>query len=161
MHDNPHCQFHQLIDITALDYPNQEQRFEVVYHLLSHTYNKRLRIKLHTNGETPVPSVASIYPCANWYEREVWDLFGIPFSGHPDLRRIMTDYTFTGHPLRKDFPLSGYMQVRYDVQQGRVAYEPVTLAQNHRQFDFVSPWEGMLHPRLPGDEKTTLEEVNP
>jgi NADH-quinone oxidoreductase subunit C len=156
LHDNPDCLFHQLVDITAVDYPQDEQRFEVVYHLLSHVHNRRIRIKVRTSEGTPMPSVFSVFPCANWYEREVWDLFGIPFAEHPDLRRILTDYNFSGHPLRKDFPLSGYTQVRFDKEEGRVAYEPVKLEQNFRHFDFISPWEGMLHPRrLPGDEKAS------
>ncbi len=152
LRDDPNCQFSCLIDVTAVDYPEREQRFDVVYNLLSVKQNQRIRIKLHTDEDTPVPSVVSAFPSANWFEREVWDLFGVFFSDHPDLRRIMTDYGFEGHPLRKDFPLTGYVEVRYDDEQRRVVYEPVKLTQEFRTFDFLSPWEGMT-PILPGDEK--------
>ncbi|HSR71193.1 MAG TPA: NADH-quinone oxidoreductase subunit C [Kiloniellales bacterium] len=151
LRDDQNCQFKQLTDITAADYPDREARFEVVYNLLSIRHNQRIRVKLPTDEASPVPSVTGVYSSANWYEREVWDLFGVFFSDHPDLRRIMTDYGFEGHPLRKDFPLTGYVEVRYDEDQKRVIYEPVKLTQEFRTFDFMSPWEGILH--LPGDEK--------
>ncbi len=151
LRDDQNCQFKQLMDITAVDYPDREQRFEVVYNLLSVKHNQRIRVKLPADAETPVPSVVGVFSSANWFEREVWDLFGIVFDDHPDLRRILTDYGFEGHPLRKDFPLTGYVEVRYDEEQKRVVYEPVRLTQEFRTFDFVSPWEGILH--LPGDEK--------
>ncbi len=144
LHDHPQCRFHQLTDITAVDYPQREKRFEMVYHLLSHEHNNRLRIKVFLGEETFVPSVSSVFPSANWYEREVWDMFGIMFQDHPDLRRILTDYNFSGHPLRKDFPLSGHVQVRFDEDLSRVVYEPVNLDQSYRTFDFETPWEGIL-----------------
>lgn len=144
LRDNKRCQFKQLIDICAIDYPESAQRFEVIYHLLSVSHNQRTRVKVITDGMTPLPSVTGIYACANWYEREVWDMMGIPFTDHPDLRRLLTDYNFEGHPLRKDFPLTGFYEVRYDEEAQRVAYEPVTLAQSYRTFDFLSPWEGMM-----------------
>ncbi len=144
--------FQQLIDITAVDWPQRPQRFEVVYHLLSMTRNIRLRLKIATDEVVPVPSVMSVYPNADWYEREVFDMFGVLFSGHPDLRRILTDYGFEGHPLRKDFPMTGHVEVRYDEEQKRVVYEPVRLMQEYRKFDFLSPWEGAQYV-LPGDEK--------
>lgn len=151
LRDDVRCQFKLLMDVTAVDWPERVNRFDVVYNLLSIRYNQRVRIKVHANEETLVPSLCSIYSTANWFEREVWDMFGVLFSGHPDLRRILTDYGFEGHPLRKDFPLSGYVEVRYDEEQKRVVYEPVTLTQEFRRFDFLSPWE------LPGDEKATKE----
>ena len=151
LRDDQNCQFKQLVDVTAVDYPDREERFEVVYNLLSHTHNQRLRVKLGTDETTPVASVASVHNAAAWFEREAWDMYGVFFSGHPDLRRLLTDYGFEGHPLRKDFPLTGYVEVRYDETQKRVVYEPVQLTQDFRNFDFMSPWEGMLH--LPGDEK--------
>jgi len=144
LRDDPNCQFKQLMDICGVDYPEREERFEVVYHLLSLRQNHRARIKICTDADTPVPSVANIFSSAGWWEREAWDLFGILFSGHPDLRRILTDYGFEGHPLRKDFPLTGHVEVRYDDEQKRVVYEPVKLTQEFRSFDFMSPWEGML-----------------
>ena len=150
LRDDQNCQFKQLVDVTAVDYPDRDPRFDVVYNLLSLKHNHRLRVKLATNADTPVPSVCAVFSSANWSEREVWDLFGLFFSDHPDLRRILTDYGFEGHPLRKDFPLTGYVEVRYDEDQKRVVYEPVKLTQEFRSFDFVSPWEGMLH--LPDDE---------
>ena len=160
--DNPHCQFKVLIDICGVDYPDESPRFKVVYHLLSLEHNKRIRVKLAVSSDTPVPSVTSIFQCANWYEREIWDLYGILFSAHPDLRRILTDYNFEGHPFRKDFPLTGYVEVRYSDDEKRVVYEPVKLAQDFRSFDFLSPWEGMVRPsgdtsigNLPGDEKAS------
>ena len=144
LRDDQNCQFKQLVDITAVDFPDRSPRFDVVYNLLSLKHNQRIRIKLATDAGTPVPSVASVYSSANWFEREVWDLFGLFFSDHPDLRRILTDYGFEGHPLRKDFPLTGYVEVRYDEDQKRVVYEPVKLTQEFRSFDFESPWEGIL-----------------
>ncbi|NDE90889.1 MAG: NADH-quinone oxidoreductase subunit C [Alphaproteobacteria bacterium] len=147
--------FETIMDVTAVDYPERAERFEVVYSLLSLTKNVRLRVKLYTDEQKAVPSIESIYPAANWYEREVYDLYGVLFSGHPDLRRIMTDYGFEGHPLRKDFPLSGYVEVRYDNDQKRVIYEPVKLTQDFRNFDTLSPWEGMTKVQLPGDEKAS------
>jgi NADH-quinone oxidoreductase subunit C len=146
------CQFEVLIDICGVDYPEREQRFEVVYHLLSPRRNQRIRVKCTTDEDAPVPSVVDVYPAANWFEREAYDMYGILFSGHPDLRRILTDYGFQGHPLRKDFPLTGYVEVRYDDAQKRVVYEPVKLTQEFRSFDFMSPWEGTDYV-LPGDEK--------
>jgi len=152
LRDDTNCQFRQLMDICGVDYPGRERRFEVVYHLLSLRHNQRIRVKLSTDESTPVPSVTGVFSAAGWWEREAWDLYGILFSGHPDLRRILTDYGFEGHPLRKDFPLTGHVEVRYDDEQKRVVYEPVKLTQEFRSFDFLSPWEGM--PRvLPGDEK--------
>lgn len=147
--------FQQLLDLCGVDFPDREERFEVVYHLLSLTRNERLRIKVSTDEVKPVPSVISVYPCANWFEREAFDMYGMLFEGHPDLRRLLTDYGFQGHPLRKDFPMTGYVEVRYDDEQKRVVYEPVKLTQEYRNFDFLSPWEGAEYPLdiLPGDEK--------
>ncbi|MDP3371946.1 MAG: NADH-quinone oxidoreductase subunit C [Candidatus Paracaedibacteraceae bacterium] len=142
LNDHHKCKFKQLIDITAVDYPSHAQRFEVVYHLLSLSENVRLRIKINVAEGVSVPTSIQVFSCANWYEREIWDLFGIAFMDHPDLRRILTDYNFSGHPLRKDFPLTGYTQVRYCEKEGRVIYEPVYLQQEYRSFDFLSPWEG-------------------
>ena len=142
--DNGQCQFKQLIDICSIDYPDRPQRFAVVYHLLSVRHNQRVRIKVSTDGIVPLSSVTGIYACANWYEREVWDMMGIPFADHPDLRRLLTDYNFEGHPLRKDFPLTGFYEVRYDEEAKRVVYDPVSLPQDYRTFDFLSPWQGML-----------------
>ncbi len=144
--------FHQLIDICGADYPKRAERFDVVYHLLSLTHNLRLRVKVMTDESAPVPSIREIYPCADWYEREAFDMYGMMFSGHPDLRRLLTDYGFSGHPLRKDFPMTGHVEVRYDEEQKRVVYEPVKLVQEYRKFDFMSPWEGATY-ILPGDEK--------
>ena len=152
LRDDSNCQFRQLMDICGVDYPGRERRFEVVYHLLSLRQNQRIRVKLSTDESTPVPSVTGVFSAAGWWEREAWDLYGILFSGHPDLRRILTDYGFEGHPLRKDFPLTGHVEVRYDDEQKRVVYEPVKLTQEFRSFDFLSPWEGMPTV-LPGDEK--------
>ncbi|MGX0902125.1 NADH-quinone oxidoreductase subunit C [Roseovarius sp. MBR-79] len=146
------CAFSTLVDITAVDYPERPKRFDVVYHLLSMYQNHRIRLRVATREEDMVPSITAAYPAANWFEREVFDMFGILFSGHPDLRRILTDYGFRGHPLRKDFPTTGYTEVRYDEAQKRVVYEPVKLVQEYRQFDFMSPWEGAQY-ILPGDEK--------
>jgi NADH-quinone oxidoreductase subunit C len=140
------------MDVCGADYPTRDERFDVVYNLLSIRYNLRVRVKVTTDEDTAVPSVTSIFSAAGWFERETWDLFGIYFDGHPDLRRIMTDYGFEGHPLRKDFPLTGYVELRYDDEQKRVVYEPVKLTQDFRSFDFLSPWEGMQG-QLPGDEK--------
>ncbi len=152
LRDNSNCLFKMLVDITAADYPDREKRFEVVYNLLSLRLNQRIRVKVATDEATPVPSATGVYSAANWYERETWDLFGVMFADHPDLRRILTDYGFDGHPLRKDFPLTGFVEVRYDEAEKRVVYEPVRLAQEFRRFDFMSPWEG-AHYVLPGDEK--------
>ncbi|MGA0393597.1 MAG: NADH-quinone oxidoreductase subunit C [Rhodospirillales bacterium] len=157
LRDEPNCQFKQLVDVCGVDFPERQNRFDVVYNLLSLTQNQRIRVKIETDAASPVPSVTGVFSAANWYERETWDLFGIPFSDHPDLRRIMTDYGFEGHPLRKDFPLTGYVEIRYDDEQKRVVYEPVKLTQEFRNFDFLSPWEG-VDVRLPGDEKAEPQE---
>jgi len=146
------CQFISIIDICGADYPSRQRRFDVVYHLLSPRQNQRIRVKVEADEETLVPSATAVYPGADWYERETYDLYGVLFTGHPDLRRILTDYGFEGHPLRKDFPLTGFVEVRYDDEVKRVVYEPVRLAQEFRQFDFLSPWEGTDYV-LPGDEK--------
>jgi NADH-quinone oxidoreductase subunit C len=153
LRDDKECLFEVLIDICGVDYPERERRFDVVYHLLSPRKNQRIRVKCETDADTPVPSVVDVFPAANWYERETYDMYGILFSGHPDLRRILTDYGFQGFPLRKDFPLTGYVEVRYDDDQKRVIYEPVKLTQEFRSFDFESPWEGTDYV-LPGDEKS-------
>ena len=152
LRDDPGCKFNILIDLCGVDYPSRLKRFDVVYHLLSMSENARVRVKCETDAETPVPSIVALFPVADWFEREAYDMYGILFSGHPDLRRILTDYGFTGFPLRKDFPLTGYMEVRYDDEQKRVVYEPVQLVQEFRDFDFMSPWEGAKFV-LPGDEK--------
>lgn len=152
LRDDPECEFASLIDVTAVDYPTREKRFDVVYHLLSMTKNRRVRVKAATDEDGQVPSVVSIFPTANWFERETYDMYGVLFSDHPDLRRILTDYGFAGFPLRKDFPMTGYVEVRYDADQKRVVYEPVKLTQEFRSFDFLSPWEGAEY-ILPGDEK--------
>ena len=152
LHDDSSTLFRMLVDVCGVDYPDREQRFDVVYHLLSLHHNQRLRVKVMTDEETPVPSVSGIYRSAGWFEREAWDMYGIMFADHPDLRRILTDYGFEGHPLRKDFPLTGYVEMRYDDEQKRVVYEPVKLRQDFRNFDFLSPWEGAQE-LLPGDEK--------
>ena len=152
LRDDPGCQFFAFVDVTAVDWPQREKRFDVVYHLLSPTKNWRVRIKVETDENTPVPSIIDVFPGANWFEREVFDLYGVLFSGHPDMRRILTDYGFSGHPLRKDFPLTGFVEVRWDDEQKRVVYDKVRLAQEYRKFDFLSPWEGPEYP-LPGDEK--------
>ena len=146
------CQFSTLIDITAVDHPGRAKRFDVVYHFLSMYQNHRIRLRVQAREEDMIPSITEIHPGANWFEREVFDMFGLLFSGHPDLRRLLTDYGFRGHPLRKDFPTTGYTEVRYDDELKRVVYEPVKLVQEYRQFDFLSPWEG-AHYVLPGDEK--------
>jgi NADH-quinone oxidoreductase subunit C len=152
LRDDPQCRFVCFIDICGADYPAREKRFDVVYHFLAPHHNRRIRVKVETDEVTPVPSLVEVWPAANWFEREAYDLYGILFSGHPDLRRILTDYGFEGHPLRKDFPMTGYVEVRYDDGQGRVVYEPVKLNQEFRNFDFLSPWEGTDYV-LPGDEK--------
>jgi NADH-quinone oxidoreductase subunit C len=154
LRDDLGAQFVSIIDITAVDYPQREKRFDVVYHLLSPKLNRRIRVKAAADEDTPIASATAVYPGADWYEREVYDLFGVLFEGHPDLRRILTDYGFDGHPLRKDFPMTGFVEVRYDDAEKRVRYEPVRLNQEFRQFDFLSPWEG---PPLPGDEKAKDE----
>ncbi|GFZ79643.1 NADH-quinone oxidoreductase subunit C [Elstera cyanobacteriorum] len=155
LRDDAACLFKTCVDVCGVDYPERELRFDVVYHLLSLKKNLRLRVRLETDDATAVPSVTGLWPSAGWYERETWDMYGVFFSGHPDLRRILTDYGFEGHPLRKDFPLTGYVELRYDEEQKRVVYEPVKLTQDFRSFDFMSPWEGMTRDRpvLPGDEK--------
>ncbi len=150
---DPTCRFSTLVDITAVDYPERAKRFDVVYHFLSMYQNQRIRLRLSIREEDMVPSIIGVHPSANWFEREVFDMFGILFSGHPDLRRILTDYGFRGYPLRKDFPTTGYTEVRYDEVEKRVVYEPVSLVQEYRQFDFMSPWEGAEY-ILPGDEKS-------
>ncbi len=152
LRDDTVCQFVSIIDITAVDWPGRERRFDVVYHLLSPRLNQRIRVKLETDEVTPVASLIDVFHGADWYERETYDLYGVLFTGHPDLRRILTDYGFEGHPLRKDFPLTGFVEVRWDDEQKRVMYEPVRLAQEFRTFDFLSPWEGTDYV-LPGDEK--------
>ena len=152
LRDDPQCRFEVLLDICGVDYPARPERFDVVYHLLSPRQNQRIRIKLTTDDKSAVPSVVEVFPAANWFEREAYDMYGILFSGHPDLRRILTDYGFEGYPMRKDFPLTGYVEVRYDDEQKRVVYEPVRLNQEFRSFDFESPWEGTDYV-LPGDEK--------
>ena len=152
LRDDAQCKFISITDICGVDYPERAERFDVVYHLLSPTRNLRIRLKLSTDDATPVPSLTELFPGADWYEREAYDLYGILFSGHPDLRRLLTDYGFDGHPLRKDFPLTGFVEVRYDEERKRVVYEPVKLAQEFRSFDYLSPWEGTDYV-LPGDEK--------
>ena len=149
-----HCEL--LADIAGVDYPDRAERFEVVYNLLSVKHNHRIRVKVATDEDTPVSSIVSLYPVAGWFEREAWDLYGIFFADNPDLRRILTDYGFEGHPLRKDFPLTGFVELRYDAEQRRVVYEPVKLTQDFRSFDFLSPWEGMTDVQLPGDEKAVI-----
>ncbi|MBL0402386.1 NADH-quinone oxidoreductase subunit C [Microvirga aerilata] len=152
LRDDPQCRFVCFIDICGADYPARERRFDVVYHFLAPHHNRRIRVKVETDEVTPVASLNGVFAAANWYEREAYDMYGILFTGHPDLRRILTDYGFEGHPLRKDFPMTGYVEVRYDDGQGRVVYEPVKLSQEFRNFDFLSPWEGTDYV-LPGDEK--------
>jgi NADH-quinone oxidoreductase subunit C len=152
LHDDADCRFVSFIDICGADYPEREKRFDVVYHLLSPYKNSRIRVKVQVDEATEVPSAIPVFPAADWFEREVYDLYGVVFSGHPDLRRILTDYGFSGHPLRKDFPVTGRVEVRYDDEKKRVVYEPVKLVQEMRQFDYLSPWEGTEYV-LPGDEK--------
>jgi len=163
LRDDPACRFQQLIDLCGADYPERPQRFDIVYHLLSMTRNHRVRVKVRTDETTAVPSIVSLFPAADWFEREAFDMFGVFFDGHPDLRRLLTDYGFHGYPLRKDFPMTGYVEVRYDDELKRVVYEPVKLTQEFRQFDFLSPWEGARDAlagtgydyTIPGDEKAT------
>ena len=152
LRDDPRCLFWSIIDVTAVDWPGRERRFDVVYHLLSPKHNVRVRVKIETDEATPVASIIEVFPGADWFEREVYDLYGVVFTGHPDMRRLLTDYGFDGHPLRKDFPLTGFVEVRYDDELKRVVYAPVRLAQEFRNFDFLSPWEGTDYV-LPGDEK--------
>jgi NADH-quinone oxidoreductase subunit C len=152
LRDDPECRFVSLIDLTAVDWPARPDRFDVVYHLLSLKQNLRVRVKFATDAETAAPSASGLFPAANWFEREVFDMYGVLFDGHPDLRRLLTDYGFDGHPLRKDFPLTGHVEVRYDEERKRVVYEPVKLVQEFRTFDYLSPWEGAKYV-LPGDEK--------
>jgi len=153
LRDASACQFTTLVDVTAIDWPEREKRFDLVYHLLSMPQNRRIRVKAQVREGAVAPSIVDVFPNADWLEREIFDMFGVMFSGHPDLRRILTDYGFRGHPLRKDFPTTGYVEVRYDETQKRVVYEPVSLVQEYRQFDFMSPWEGADYV-LPGDEKS-------
>jgi len=157
LRDDANCHFKILADICGVDYPEDEERFEVVYNLLSLTHNLRVRVKVRAGEGDAVPSVVNVFSSADWFEREAWDLYGIYFSDHPDLRRLLTDYGFEGHPLRKDFPLTGYVEIRYDDEQKRVVYEPVKLTQDFRSFDFMSPWEGLPN-RLEGDEKAEAGE---
>ena len=157
LRDDSSCQFKVLVDICGVDYPDRSPRFLVVYNLLSLTHNQRIRVKIQAAEDSPVPSVTAVHKGAGWFEREAWDMYGIMFDGHPDLRRILTDYGFEGHPLRKDFPLSGFVEVRYDDEEKRVVYEPVKLTQEYRTFDFMSPWEGAKY-ILPGDEKAGAED---
>ncbi len=157
--NDANCDFRQLMDICGADYPSRDERFEVVYNLLSLKHNFRVRVKILTDENTPVDSVTEIFSAAGWFEREIWDMYGIYFNDHPDLRRLLTDYGFEGHPLRKDFPLTGFVEVRYDETQKRVVYEPVKLTQEYRNFDFTSPWEGMTEIQLPGDEKSVKQKI--
>ncbi len=152
LRDDERCRYVSIIDVTAVDWPSREPRFEVVYHFLSPAHNRRIRVKIAVGESAAVPSIIGVFPGADWFEREVYDLYGVPFTGHPDMRRLLTDYGFEGHPLRKDFPLTGFVEVRYDDEQKRVVYDPVRLAQEFRNFDFLSPWEGPDY-LLPGDEK--------
>jgi NADH-quinone oxidoreductase subunit C len=153
LRDDARCQFWNLIDITAIDWPSRERRFDVVYHFLSPKQNRRIRVKIEAGEDTPVPSIIDVFPGADWFERETYDLYGVLFTGHPDMRRLLTDYGFEGHPLRKDFPLTGFVEVRWDDEQKRVVYDKVRLAQEFRNFDFLSPWEGAGYVPLHGDEK--------
>ena len=153
LRDDPMCLFKELVDICGTDYPERPKRFDVVYNLLSLVHNQRIRIKVEADDETPVPSITGAHNSANWFEREIWDMYGVMFSDHPDLRRLLTDYGFEGHPLRKDFPLTGFVEARYDEERKRVVYDPVKLSQEFRKFDFLSPWEGASNTPLPGDEK--------
>jgi len=152
--DDQRCRFVNITDVTAVDYPGREKRFDVVYHFLSPTLNTRIRLRVEASETTQLPSLIEVFPGADWFERETYDLYGVIFTGHPDMRRLLTDYGFDGHPLRKDFPLTGFVEVRYDDAEKRVVYEPVRLNQEFRKFDFMSPWEGADYP-LPGDEKAT------
>lgn len=159
LRDDSQCRFETLIDICGVDFPERRDRFEVVYHLLSMRMNQRIRVKCFTDEDTPVPSIMDVFPCAQWFEREALDMYGISFAGNDDLRRLLTDYGFEGHPLRKDFPLTGYVEVRYDELEKRVVYEPVKLTQEYRNFDFLSPWEG-AQAVIPGDEKAEQGQGN-
>lgn len=158
LRDDGSCQFQMLMDVCGVDYPERPERFEVVYHLVSLKLNQRVRVRVRTDEATPVPSVIDVFSAAGWFERETWDMYGVAFSGHPDLRRLLTDYGFEGHPLRKDFPLTGHVELRYDEERKRVVYEPVNLPQEFRSFDFMSPWEGARQ-MLPGDEKAAAPAV--
>jgi NADH-quinone oxidoreductase subunit C len=159
LRDDSECQFKMLVSLCGVDYPDRPSRFEVVYNLLSLTQNNRVRVKLEVAENEFVPTVTKVFSTAGWFEREAWDMYGIYFDGHSDLRRILTDYGFEGHPLRKDFPLTGYVELRYDEEQRRVVYEPVQLTQDYRNFDYLSPWEGMTDMQLPGDEKGTVPDL--
>ena len=159
LRDDEECLFKLLVDMCGVDYPEREERFEVVYNLLSLSTNNRVRVKVRTDEATPVDSATEVFKSAGWLEREIWDLYGVYFNNHSDLRRILTDYGFDGHPLRKDFPLTGYVELRYDDEQNRVVYEPVKLTQDFRTFDYLSPWEGMTDIQLPGDEKGTVPPI--
>jgi NADH-quinone oxidoreductase subunit C len=156
LRDDPACEFRVLIDVAGVDWPRRERRFDVVYHLLSLSKNRRIRLKLETDENTPVASCVGLFPAADWFEREAFDMYGITFAEHPDLRRLLTDYGFSGYPFRKDFPLTGYVELRYDEEQKRVVYQPVDLVQEFRDFDFMSPWEGARYV-LPGDEKASKD----
>ena len=160
LRDDPRFRFVNFTDVTAVDYPGRENRFDVVYHFLSPVLNERIRLRGQANETTQVPSIIDVFPGADWFERETYDLYGVIFTGHPDMRRLLTDYGFDGHPLRKDFPLTGFVEVRYDDQEKRVVYEPVKLNQEFRKFDFLSPWEGADYP-LPGDEKAAAPPAPP
>lgn len=157
LRDHPKMKFLQLVDLAGIDYQDRPIRFQLVYHLLSHSSNQRFMVKLSTDGQSAIPSVINVYPNANWYEREVWDMFGIPFDNHPDLRRILSDYNFTGHPLRKDFPLSGYNEVKFNKESGRVEYKDLDLSQPFRKFDFLSPWEGQWEELLKKEKEAHQE----
>ncbi|MFY9288540.1 MAG: NADH-quinone oxidoreductase subunit C [Alphaproteobacteria bacterium] len=161
LRDDPAIAMVQLMDICGVDYPERPERFVVVYNLLSLKHNVRVRVKVQTDETSPVPSVVGVHSGAGWFERECWDLYGVAFSNNPDMRRLLTDYGFEGHPLRKDFPLTGYVEVRYDEMQKRVVYEPVKLVQDFRNFDFLSPWEGMTGTMLPGDNKAHIPPTDP
>ena len=162
LRDDPQCLFKVMVDICGTDFPERPKRFEVVYNFLSLVHNQRVRVKIEADDETPVPSITGLHNSANWFEREVWDMYGVMFDGHPDLRRLLTDSGFEGHPLRKDFPLTGFVEVRYDDERKRVVYDPVKLPQEFRTFDFLSPWEGAaaVPAQLPGDEKADGQEPN-
>jgi NADH-quinone oxidoreductase subunit C len=157
LRDDPHFAFEQMMDLCGVDWPERAERFDVVYNLLSVSLNQRIRVIITTDAATPVPSISDLWPCATWWEREAWDLFGIAFTGQPDMRRILTDYGFEGHPLRKDFPLTGYVELRYDEERKQTVYEKVALTQDFRSFDFLSPWEAVTS--LPGDEKAHLTRL--
>ena len=160
LRDDPQCLFKVMVDICGIDFPERPKRFEVVYNFLSLVHNQRVRVKVDADDQIPVPSITSLHNSANWFEREVWDMYGVMFDGHPDLRRLLTDYGFEGHPLRKDFPLTGFVEARYDDERKRVVYDPVKLPQEFRKFDFLSPWEGAtaVPAVLPGDEKADGQE---